>query len=285
VTSQQPDPQIVAIAAAYQRQTRALRDQVEQYIEALWRSLGIYRDPQKATFVKEITPVILGAEKQMLSLTSAYMASNRQLTIGGTSTPARVTPSKLTGSATRNGVSPEEVYGRPFHKVWRDLGNNVEPDRAIARGLTNAKQAASSDLQRTKVLTSQEIISGDPKATWFERILEGSHSCGLCIVASTQRYRKQKLLPMHPGCDCGVQCHYGDPSQEPLNLPRLQDVHQAIENTFGQSSSAAREIPDTYVDGKPVKYKDVLVVHEHGELGPVLAVKGHRFTGPDDLAA
>jgi hypothetical protein len=27
----------------------------------------------------------------------------------------------------------------------------------------------------------------------------------------------------------------------------------------------------------------VLITHQHGELGPVLAVKGQPFTGPQDL--
>lgn len=31
-------------------------------------------------------------------------------------------------------------------------------------------------------------------------------------------------------------------------------------------------------------YSDVLVVHEHGEIGPVLGFRGDHFTGPSDIA-
>lgn len=281
--SPSPDPQVLALITAYQAQTAETRGKVVAFITSLWVSLGVYRNAQIAPFVNQVVPVVTGAEQHVAALTASYLATYRQLTIGGTSTPVGVDPASSTGTATRNGVSPAEVYERPFHQVWRDLADGVDPDDAIARGLKNATTSALSDLQRTKVLSSHQVVSRDPEASWYERVLEGDYSCGLCIVASTQRYSKATLLPMHPGCDCGVAVGYGSRTGQ-LNLPRLQDVHQAIEDTFGKSSDAARNIPGRYVNGRPIKYRDVLVVHEHGELGPVLRVRGHKFTGPTDLA-
>lgn len=283
MANQQPDPQLLAVALAYQTQTTDIRDRVLSFIAMLWRSLGVYRDPQMKTFKTQLLPVVIGAERHMASLTSSYLATVRQLQVGGFDTPASVDLSRVTGTATRNGAAPELVYERPFTKVWRELRDGTTPEDAISRGLSTAQKAAVTDIQRTKILTANDVIRTDRAATWYERILEGTQSCGLCIVASTQRYHKAKLLPIHPGCDCSVTTRYGDPGDEPLNQPRLEAVHDAIETTFGASDPGARRIADQYIEGRPLTYRDVLIEHEHGELGPVLAVKGHKFTGPNDL--
>jgi len=48
----------------------------------------------------------------------------------------------------------------------------------------------------------------------------------------------------------------------------LDQIHSAIQKTFGMSARDAREID----------YRKILVVHEHGELGPILAKRGNKFT-------
>jgi hypothetical protein len=55
---------------------------------------------------------------------------------------------------------------------------------------------------------------------------------------------------------------------------RLESVHERIEERFGVSDAGARD---------PIDYRDALIVHEHGEIGPVLAVRGQKFTGPNDI--
>jgi hypothetical protein len=53
----------------------------------------------------------------------------------------------------------------------------------------------------------------------------------------------------------------------------LEPVHNAIQDRFGVSDRGARAID----------YRKVLSVHQHGELGPLLTVKTHKFTGEKDL--
>lgn len=48
----------------------------------------------------------------------------------------------------------------------------------------------------------------------------------------------------------------------------LEDVHKAIEAEFGMSARDARRID----------YRKVLLVEQHGELGPVLTVSRHKFS-------
>ena len=93
-------------------------------------------------------------------------------------------------------------------------------------------------------------------------------NCALCYLASTQTYSTADLLPIHPGCDCGTApVAAGMRAQMDRNLSQ---THEAVENRLGVSDSGGR-LPD---------YRKVLIVHEHGELGPVLAVRDQHFTGP-----
>jgi hypothetical protein len=279
----QPDPELVAAIAAYQAQISTLRTNLAAYVQRLWRSLGSWRSGDIARFVDQLVPVIGGAQRQVVAFTAANLARQRQLALGGIFAPVAVDPAKVTGAAARNGVDPALVYERPFHLVWRQLAQLPrEPGsvgQAIEAGMNRAVLTAVTDVQLSKVQTAQRITVADRHVTGYRRVLEGTHSCGLCIVASTQRYHKSALMPLHPACDCSISPIYGenDPGQL-TDLDTLANVHQAIEDAFGASSSSGRAIP-----GTPIQYRDVLVSHEHGELGEVLSVKGRPFTGPDDI--
>ncbi|MCW2901902.1 MAG: hypothetical protein JWO67_4167, partial [Streptosporangiaceae bacterium] len=189
----------------------------------------------------------------------------------------------------RNGANPVDVYGRPFNLVWRELADLPrEPgsiDKAIQDGLDRAVQTAVTDVQLTKTHTSQQVIQRTRGIAGYRRVLEGAYSCGLCIVDSTQRYHKKDLLPIHPGCDCSAAEIYAD--EDPaaaVNEYLLGDIHAAIAERFGASSPSAREIPGALNGkGQPLMYRDVIIVHQHGELGPILGVRGQDFTGLNDL--
>lgn len=278
---------LLAIVMAYRAATEAARAQLENMVRGVWWSLGEYRDPQKARFVDEVVPLVEAAMAHMSSLTSGYLAAAQQQQAERLVTPPPTRP--LTIGRARNGADPAEVYGRPFHLVWRQLAELPRQpgsiDTAIQAGANRAVKLASTDVQLAKRHTSQESLKHDRYAIGYRRVLEGAHSCGLCIVASTQPYHKGDLLPIHPGCDCGVVPEYvHSDAADRANRQLLGDVHQAIADRFGSSSWAAREIPGAQDGaGNPIRYQDVLVTHHHGELGPVLAVKGQPFTGPKEL--
>lgn len=305
----------VALVAAYQQQTQALRAQLEDFIRQLWQSFGTYRQPQMRDFIGQAVPMVNGAQQHMSSITSAYLSEHRQLQLPGGSLRT-VSPDRVTGAAVRNGVAPTEVYGRPFHLVWQQLAQaQAERDahyewttakdaesqpalppedyvqKAIQSGEDRAVNLAATDVQLAKTHTAQQIISRDPKATGSQRILEGAYSCGLCIVASTRPYHKAKLLPIHPGCDCSQEPLYGElpddirptarVNGELVEIGDLPQVHQAVKDRFGKSSAGAKFIPGA----KGLQYRDVLIEHHDGEIGPVLAVRGQKFSGPNEGGA
>lgn len=290
-----------ALRYAYQQATQAIRAHVEGFVTAVWRSLGFYSDAQLPQFLELILPFIAGAQQQMATLTAAHLAHQQSAVLGVPFQPVALDPKLVSGAAVRNGTRPADVYSRPFHLVWRQLAELPhEPgsiDKAVKAGEDRAVQTALTDVQLAKTHASQQTLAHDGHVVGYRRVLEGAYSCGLCIVAATVRYRKGELLPVHPACDCSVDPLYGtedpgkyvDPMARDENgrlhvIGELGDVHQAIKDRFGRSSSAGKAIPGAK-DGKgrPVQYRDALIVHHHGELGPVLGVRGAGWTGPSDL--
>jgi hypothetical protein len=283
---------VAATVAVYQSTSLQLRENLAAFITRLWNSLGTYGNGKIPEFTRQLIPVVAGSQQQMAAMTSAYLANQRAAALGAPLRVTGVSPRLVTGAAVRNGTAPADVYERPFHTVWRELGaakdGTAGPmpqeaiDAAIEAGLKAAVSSAMTDLQLTKTRTSRLIVSQDKRAICYRRILEGAYSCGLCVVASTNRYGKSELMPIHPGCDCSVMPMY-DTGEDRLfgeaADATLASAHDAVAATFGASSPAASVIPGS----RGAKYRDVLITHQHGELGPVLAVRGQKFTGPGSL--
>lgn len=261
-----------ATASAYTlasvQATTALRERLTTALGTLWASLGLYRRPQMAEFTAQAVPFVEAAMAQMSSLTTGYLAALSQ-DAGFSAVPVSV-PVPTVKSV--RGVSADEVYGRPFHLVWRELHEGKSVDKAIESGMRRAVETALTDVQLAKTHTARAASDGTPitaRPYWYKRVLEGTESCALCVVASTQAYHVGNLLPIHPGCDCGVEPQWTATPRDVLDPDLLANAHDAIQQTFGVSDSSARR-PD---------YRKLILVQEHGELGPVLTVRGHTFTG------
>ncbi|MFD8595364.1 hypothetical protein ACFV1L_10220 [Kitasatospora sp. NPDC059646] len=238
-----------------------------------WSSLGSWRGDDVKGFQRRVLPALLAGERRVAALTTTYLeAEYRRLF----DEPSRVAfdLAEVTGSAVRNGVDPVDVYERPFKEVWTALSNGEPLDVATERGANRLETLAKTDLQRARTLTAQAVMEQQPRVTYYVRELQGEYDCALCLVASTQRYRKADLLPIHPGCDCRptpVRADF-DPGQV-IDEARLEAIHKAVEEALGTSARDARS----------VDYSKIIVQHTHGEIGPVLGYKGQRFTGPEDL--
>jgi hypothetical protein len=210
------------------------------------------------------------------------------------------------GRVPRRGVRidiPEIERAREPRPVRIEIPDLPERDRkpltaAVGDGERRVRSLALTDLELAVTHTARELLADEPRVRFYRRVLTGAESCGLCIIASTQRYRKRDLLPIHPNCDCVVAPILGD--QDPgqvINSTRVSDeatptgetadgvpiygagdvldtefltreVHDAIRETFGEMAFDARQID----------YRKILLVEQHGELGPVLTVARHHFT-------
>jgi hypothetical protein len=79
-------------------------------------------------------------------------------------------------------------------------------------------------------------------------------------------------MPIHPGCACDVAPIYGtgDPGRV-IDQDLYDETTSSLAERFGSAST------------DPATMRSQLVVREHGELGPILGVRAHEFTGPDDV--
>ena len=83
-------------------------------------------------------------------------------------------------------------------------------------------------------------------------------------------------MPIHPGCDCGVESlGVGEHLDQVIDPALLESVHDQVQGLTGMSDRS----------GRAVDYRQLIVTHEHGEYGPTIAWKGQKFTGPDEVAA
>ncbi|WP_125262324.1 hypothetical protein [Streptomyces alboflavus] len=257
-----------ALTDRYDALSGSLRDRVISFVLDAFDSLGGHRDGDAVAFIEQVLPTVLAAQAQMGQITDAYLSAMIADMLGSAAAPTGV----ALDEALR-GVPPDEVYTRPFVTTWTALAQGKAYGQAVAEGRTRLLSITETDLQLARTHAAQQSMRRSG-AKFFRRRLTGSKNCALCTIAATQRYRVENLMPIHPGCDCKVEPLVGnrDPGQI-IDEKLLREAHDAVAKGVGQSDAGGRA-PD---------YRDVVVTRQHGEYGPLLAVRRHEFTGPDDL--
>lgn len=257
------DPAVAHIVNGYDDAVRSARTRVEMFIRSTWGGLEQIRDPEVDRFVKRVVPVVAGGQRNIASLTDAYLAALERNTLGTPARPLGI-PAELVTTDAMRGVPAVQVYRRPAVTVYTALSKGVPFDQAMRSGLSRALEISSTDLQLARTHTMRYLGSKNDRIVGYRRVPGGGDVCELCLEASTQRYHVEDLMPIHGNCSCGVDPIFGteDPGQV-VDQDLLDSIH---------NNRAGIEDADTQ-----------FVVHEHGEIGPMLAVAGQTFTGPDDL--
>lgn len=275
------------VLLGYEAARAEVRRRLIAFAGAAWDGLGSYRDADIDRLVRIITPRVAGSQRAIQRLTDAYIAALAQEAGVG-----------VVGGYPRHGVTPAEVYRRPGTAVYTALAEKKSLDQAVKLGRNRLISLVSTDLQLA--LRDQAAASFKGQGyTGYRRVLTGAENCSLCVLASTQRYHVGDLAPMHPGCDCGVSpiTASSDPGQV-INNDLLESLHEQIQGQFGMNPDDRGGRGIYGFDGKPVKvpgsatkrhpdgvnarYSDVMI-HQHGELGPVLTWRNQKFTGPADI--
>lgn len=267
-------PESRRVVLTYRDQTAALRARIVRYVEANWRRLSSWRDADIDRFVQTVLPVVEGGQRTIAALTDGYLAALESSVTGATVRPVGISPRSTTTLALR-GIEGAEMYRRAGVTVWAALDRGVPLPAATEQGLQRALSLATTTLQLAKTHTSQAVLAQNENVAGYRRVLEGPETCGLCAVASTQRYRSEELMPIHGGCDCGVAPIFGDTDPGRVIDPdRLQGIREELSGRFG--------VPGDRIN-RADELRRYVVVNQHGELGPVLGVRGQQFTGPDDI--
>ena len=241
-------------------------------VAGAFSNLGSWRDADFERFTELIEPTLTGGRLQAANLQVAFyqqMAKINQQAF----TTAAIQASDVSVETLRNGAQTAEVYRRPFVQLYTALTDGKEMTQAIAEGANRISSIVSTDVQLARRNAGFIARGRNSNIVGYARTLTGAENCALCYVASTQRYTRGELMPIHPGCDCGEMPIYGD--QDPgqvIDQLRLDATHDAVESRFGFSDPGARAID----------YRDI-AIRENGELGPVLTVADQNFTGPNDF--
>lgn len=235
--------------------------------------LGSWRDDDVRRYLIAVEGALSGAKRQAARLSLAYYREVAKAE-GQIFRAPVVTAKEVSTEVLRNGVDFATVYQRPFVEMRTALSQGKSLDFALQAGANRAESLARTDLQLARRNASLSARRKDDRVIGFIRVLSGSENCALCYVASTQRYRRGDLQPIHPGCDCGEAQIYGTKDVgQVIDQQLLDATHEAIDQRLGTADAGAR-FPD---------YRKQIIVHEHGELGPLLAVRGQHFAGPDDI--
>lgn len=257
---------------AYNRVSSRLVRGAGNRLAAGFVSLGSWRDEDFDRFLPFALSTMTGAKLQAARLQVAFYGEMAKLN-GQAFTAPEIVPAAYTTEALRNGVSDVDVYRRPFVQLYTDLSQGKTVTESINAGARRISSIASTDVQLARRNAGFQARGRNDRIVGYARTLTGAENCALCYVASTQRYTRGDLLPIHPGCDCGEMPIYGtqDPGQV-IDELRLNATHEAVEQRFGISDASGRQID----------YRQI-AIREHGELGPMLTVADQNFTGPNDF--
>lgn len=268
------------LTGAYMAQVAAIRERVVVFARTLWEATAQLRDADVDRLVARLVPVVQGGQVQVANITSAYV---RRLAELEGIVPVAVPVDRATIVGYR-GVPPEDVYRRPAVTAYTALSQGKSFQDARAEGLARLVSIVSSDVQQARNRQARAAYS----SSGFEytvRTLSGSENCALCVIASTQRYHVSGLMPIHPGCDCGERGVKAgrDPGQV-IDAGLLEAAHAQIESKVGVTERRARDLGHGKFDATGFSdFTDLIITHEHGELGPTLTWRQDNFTGPDDL--
>lgn len=257
---------------AYSRLSVRLIDAAGALAVNSFKSLGSWRDEDIPRWLEIMDNGINGLKRQSVNLALGYYGEIAKLD-DQPFNAVNISQASLATSALRNGADFETVYQRPFVDLYTALSNGKTMTEAIDAGAFRARSLATTEIQLARRDAGLRARGANDRIVGYIRTLTGRENCALCYVASTQRYRKGDLMPIHPGCDCGEQPIYGtqDPGQV-IDEQLLEAVHEAVEDRFGFSDRGARAIDYRMIE-----------VRDHGELGPVLTVRGQHFDGPSSI--
>lgn len=247
---------------AYHGSTARIQATLRRHLEKLWEANPELRDEDAARLIARLTPLVQAGQLQMAAITSAYLARQAVLLRG---VPYAPIPVDRTQILNLRGVPVEDVYRRPIVTVYTALSEGKSYSDARAAGLARLLQTAGLDLQHAKSHQASASLKGSG-ADYFRRTLTGSENCGLCVQAATQRYKVGTLAPIHGGCDCGIEELPSGESAGQIIDPALLDAFKELQKTEGKLGR-----------------DHTIAIREHGELGPILTLARHNFTGPAAL--
>lgn len=211
-----------------------------------------------STWLDVVVPVVLDGQRAAVAETDAYMSLEAGIATGTSTDPWDLDPDRLIGVAARRGTPLEDVYGRNLRSTAGTL-------------TTRISREVATDVQLAARSTAWVHTNADPRITGYRRVLGTGPNCGLCIAASTRRYGREDLQPVHAHCGCSVEPIYGQPpGRLVIDRSRLDDLYAEVGSTRASALGRFRADPNDLPGSvDPSRVPDVIVV-DTPELGPTL---------------
>lgn len=321
------DAQLVLIAHRHQDGLIRVSNSVAAQIGVLWDNLGGLSDDALARFSTTASDLIVRTQRWAIADAQAYIRTYVGQALGSPSLAARAAIDQAQVLAgLRGGVPSVDVYRRPIITARGAIANGKTFEQAMAYARDRAMSAARTDLALARRAGAHAAMQVQPSVVGQRRVPD-ANACEYCLIASTQRYHRADLQPLHTNCNCDVVPIVGtaDPgriinretykrlkaggamdrqTESAAGLKLRKQARESRERATtargeleGETDPARRrriEARATEWDTKATSYdkraaehssrrRTEIAVHEHGELGPVLARKGDRFTGPSDI--
>lgn len=254
--------QALRLRDGYMGTTGRIRATLTKQVEALWLASPDYRDGDIERLLARLVPLVQAGQLQLANLTSVFLAQQAVLLRG---VPYAPVPVDRTALADIRGVPDKEVFRRPAVELYTQLAAGKSMGEAIKISAARLVSITGTHLQLAKTIQAEKALKASG-AVYFRRVLSGSENCKICTVAATQRYKAIHRMEIHPGCDCGVE-----------ELPAREAPDRIIDPTLLKAVAGLED-----KNGK-LDARDLITIHEHGELGPVLTWRKHAFTGPAAL--
>lgn len=201
------------LTEAHIRGEARLREAARIAMTEIWDGLGSYDREDVDRFLEQALPLVNGVRRSSMNLTAAYLAR-----FSGAAPD--VDEAAILGGI-RNGVPAEEVYHRPFVDVWTGLKHGKPWVDAVDLGLERAVSAVAMDAQLAMSHTARSV--GQRDGIYGYQRVTNSGACDLCLVASTQRYHTDQLLPIHNFCGCSV-APLLEPTGQIINRGRYDEM-------------------------------------------------------------
>jgi hypothetical protein len=248
------------------QQVENVSTRAAQQSAALWAGFtGWYAADRVAQQAAESAQVSAQAEQTVADLMAQYVAE-MVAALRGTGTvqiPQVGTPE------VRNGIDPVKVFSRPAKAYRIEYAQSKDPNTALQAAMDRVQGLIEANVMLA-VRQAQDDAMQQLEVTHYRRVLHPelsrTGSCGLCIAASLKVYTVSDLMPLHNNCKC-------------LTMPIIGGLDPAEQINEADRQAAYAASPS----GKSALSNVRFQVNEHGELGPVLTVKGDHFTGPNDL--
>lgn len=307
---------LYASTATFDQQQQQLRNQLAAVVALMWTRAalsGAFGPVDAIKFVANLLPVALGAQRTMAALTVAYynrvLVPRSPVTVPFDAMVGQALRGKDPGEYYRRpftevrwrlsqGKTLEQAvdFGRRRIEAITATDLQLAHTFTARRWIEEANRRAEAqrelylqdDLQRqrdTQLPGQDALLTPDAPpptellavrvVTGYRRVLSNRpNHCALCILASTQRYKRADLMPIHPQCSCTVLPVFDiEPrsDQRVLDPELAQQIHNTIRSDLGEKyvNANARDAA--------AQYRDIVVTNYHGEIGPVLGVRGQHF--------